>query len=591
MSFQLLHLVSRCLRAPFFVLARFVGISFFASLATFGAHAQFANGTGIAVVTGSGYGWGIALQPDGKILAAGTCGDPFCVARLNADGTLDTTFGAAGPTPGRVEISGLYDSYRSYGVVKLIVRTDGKIVVGGTCSTTGSLSEPNRFCVARLNADGSLDTAFDGPNATPGNGRFIVPITASSDDNLMGMTIEASNNQKLVLVGSCGFKYHCVARLNDDGSFDQDFTGPGVGVSAPGDPAGPGRDVFLHLVGGGKGSARAVVTQANGKIIIVGSCTGYSLETHVCMTKLNADGTLDTDFNGEGTSPGTNPGRIAVAQDTTDEIGIDVALQPNGDFLVLCSYSYVDVCVYRFNSGGRLETNFSSGRAFPSKPGRTVFGAIFRPVAIALTPSGSSAFNRVLVLGKYNKNIVVGFHIGALLNQSAGQSDGIVDTGLVGPNGNALGEVSHDAWYGGGNTSYIEPRGIVTQSDGAFFIVSTCGGQMCVYKFRIDGALDTSPCTKDVDGDTKISAASDGVKLIRAILGLPGAPTIPAGMGYDIDNNRTLSAQVDGLLFVRGMLGVKGASLTNGISLGSGALRETSADIESYLGTRCGLLN
>jgi uncharacterized delta-60 repeat protein len=286
------------------------------------ALAAFNNGTGIAVIPGSGLGWGIALQPDGKVLAAGPCGTTHCVARLNANGTLDTTFGGTG----RVAIAGLfYESGR--GTVKLLVRTDGKIVFGGTCTATGSVLDPARFCVARLNSDGTLDTTFVGPpGAAPGAGRFVVPITVSSNDVLMGMTIEAINSQKLVLVGECGLSYHCVARLNDDGTFDQGFTGPGASVSAPGDPSGPGRDVFLHLMGAGKGSARAVTTQANGKIIIVGHCVGNFLETYVCMTKLNEVGLLDRDFNGEGTPPGTNPGRIAVTRDTADEIGIDVAL-------------------------------------------------------------------------------------------------------------------------------------------------------------------------------------------------------------------------------------------------------------------------
>jgi uncharacterized delta-60 repeat protein len=551
------------------------------------AFAQFANGTGIAVIPDSGFGWGIAQQPDGKVLAAGPCGITHCVARLNANGTLDTTFGASSPTPGRVAIPGLfYDTGR--GIVKLLVRNDGKIVFGGTCTATGSLNDPARFCVARLNGDGTLDSTFVGPNAASGAGRFIVPITASSNDVLMGMTIEAINNQKLVLVGYCGLTYHCVARLNDNGTFDQNFTGPGASVAGPGNPDGPGRDVFLHLIGSGKGSAQAVVTQTNGKIIIVGNCIGFFQETHVCMTKLNADGTLDTDFNGEGTPPGTNPGRIAVARDTADEIGIDVALQPNGDFVVLCLYSYFDTCVYRFNSSGALETNFSSGRAFPSKRGRTVFTTVQRPIAMALTPLGSSVNNRVLALGRYNKNLVVGFHIGALLNESGGQSDGIIDqAGFIGPNGNSAGEVSYDAWYGDGNTSYVQPSGIVAQSDGSFFVVSTCSGQMCVYKFRADGALDTSACRADVDGDTKISAASDGLGLIRGMLALPGAPAIASGAGYDIDGDRVLNASRDGLLFARRMFGFKGSALVGDISFTSSALRTDPLDIESYLRTRC----
>jgi uncharacterized delta-60 repeat protein len=249
----------------------------FALTTTFASHdafAAFANGTGIAIIPGSGLGWGITLQTDGKIIAAGPCGTTYCVARLNTDGTLDTTFGASSnPTPGRVAIPGLI--YRTAATtIRVLVRNDGKIVLGGTCSETSSISVPDRFCVARLNANGTLDDTFDGPNALAGNGSFIVPITASSNDQLRGMAIEAINNSKLVLVGECG-SYHCVARLNDDGTFDQTFSGPGPSVSVVGlDPPSPsaGRDVFLHLVSSGQGLARSVVTQPNGKIIIVGGC-------------------------------------------------------------------------------------------------------------------------------------------------------------------------------------------------------------------------------------------------------------------------------------------------------------------------------
>jgi hypothetical protein len=243
--------------------------------------------------------------------------------------------------------------------------------------------------------------------------------------------------------------------------------------------------------------------------------------------------------------------------------------------------------VYRFNSGGTLETNFSSGRGFPSKTGRTVFSTVQRPVAMALTPSGSSVNNRVLALGKYNKNVVVGFHIGALINESGGQSDGMIDNGFIGPNGSGEGEFSYDACFGDGNTSFIGPTGIVAQSDGSFFVVSTCGGQMCVYKFRSDGALDTSPCRADVDGDTRISAASDGLGLIRSMLALPGAPTVASGAGYDIDGDRALNASRDGLLFARRMLGFKGTALVSGITFATSALRTDPSDIESYMRVRC----
>ncbi len=592
-TFLMQQEASRCnlIRKLMFTIVTSLAVLMFATSAA----AQFANGTGIAIIPGSALGWALALQSDGKIVAAGPCGTTYCVARLNADGTADTSFGNVS-TPGRVVIPDLIYMF-GRGKAKLLVRADGKIVFAASCRAGPSLSERTRFCVARLNANGTLDETFTGPSlAVPGNGRFVLPVSVDSDDIVMGMAVESINQQKLILVGECN-RYHCVARLNDDGAFDATFTGPGSSVSVPGiDPPAPsaGRDVFKHLFND-FGRANSVTTYPNGKILIVGVCEYFA--TRICLTKLNADGSLDTDFNGDNTPPGQNPGRIVVTSTTPgnaviNESGLDVALQSNGDFLVLCEHGLSAAhCIYRFNNGGTLDTNFSSGLAFPSVPGRTVFSTIGRPVAIALTPPGSGLNNRVLSLGNCNQpSNTVTMCVGALNNQSGGAFDGTVDSaGLTGPNGDGAGSFAYPAWPSGGVISGVGPNAIVAKSDGSFFIVSTCSGQMCVYKFRPDGALDTSRCNKDVDSDGFVSAPADGMRLIRALLAVPGAPVLPAGLGYDIDGDGELNAARDGLLFARRMLGFSGSALTSGITAAPNARRSSGVDIESYLRTRCGL--
>jgi len=92
----------------------------------------------------------LAPQPDGKILLAGqsynpvSSNDDFSVARLNADGTLDTSLDSDGKAI--VDIGGSNQG-RS-----LTVLPDGKILLSG--SSNGD------FSVIRLNTDGSLDTSF-----------------------------------------------------------------------------------------------------------------------------------------------------------------------------------------------------------------------------------------------------------------------------------------------------------------------------------------------------------------------------------------------------------------------------------------------
>ena len=104
-----------------------------------------------------------ALQPDGKIIAAGTTTDrsgsktPFGVARYNSNGTLDTSFSSDGRTS--VDFGGYFQA-----AYEVLVQPDGKIVTAGYPNSEGSDSD---FLVARLNANGSLDSSFRAP-AKPG---------------------------------------------------------------------------------------------------------------------------------------------------------------------------------------------------------------------------------------------------------------------------------------------------------------------------------------------------------------------------------------------------------------------------------------
>lgn len=68
--------------------------------------------------------YGIALQPDGKIVAAGTAGPDFAVVRYNSDGSPDSTFGLYGKV--KTDFSGYADAARA-----VAIQTDGKIVVAG----------------------------------------------------------------------------------------------------------------------------------------------------------------------------------------------------------------------------------------------------------------------------------------------------------------------------------------------------------------------------------------------------------------------------------------------------------------------------
>lgn len=115
------------------------------------------NGSGVDILTtpGSGTAYSVAIQPDGRIVAGGGFagdGEYFSLVRYNPDGSLDTTFGGDGRVTTFVQYGAAYS---------LAIQPDGKIVAAGySCFSCG---EPGwgAFSVIRYNTDGSLDTTFD----------------------------------------------------------------------------------------------------------------------------------------------------------------------------------------------------------------------------------------------------------------------------------------------------------------------------------------------------------------------------------------------------------------------------------------------
>ena len=119
----------------------------------------------------------LALQPDGKIVAAGE----GALARYNGDGTLDTSFGGDGIV--------MTMGYPGHGVASLVaagvaIQSNGKIIVAG--------SGPSGYTgVARYEADGSLDSAF-------GDGGLVTTADVSAND----VALQADG--RIVVAGSRG---------------------------------------------------------------------------------------------------------------------------------------------------------------------------------------------------------------------------------------------------------------------------------------------------------------------------------------------------------------------------------------------------
>jgi uncharacterized delta-60 repeat protein len=192
-----------------------------------------------------------SIQADGKIIVGGDF-TTFngtarnCIARLNPDGSLDTTF-----NPGNGFNSAVFTTS---------IQADDKIIVGGSFTAFNGTTI-NR--IARLNPDGSLDTGFN-----PGSG-FNINVSTTS--------IQADG--KIIVGGTFttfnGTARNRIARLNVNGSLDTGFN-PGSGFN---------------------GSVRTTSIQADGKIIVGGFFTTFNGTARNRIARLNPDGSLDTGFN------------------------------------------------------------------------------------------------------------------------------------------------------------------------------------------------------------------------------------------------------------------------------------------------------
>jgi len=229
---------------------------------------------------------GTTVLGDGKILISGRDGDTTTVARLNADGTPDTSFNGTGV----LEFTGPTTTTGSFDF-PMNVQADGKILVPGM--------DNDKFGLYRYNADGSLDTTFGS------NGHVSYSVGSGTD---WAYTVTVQPDGKLLLAGTSdtgGFnRDFSIVRLNTNGSLDTTFSGNGKATFA---------------VGLEDDSVRSVAVQSDGKILLGGGTDG-----DFGVVRLNADGSLDRGFgtlvNGFETVIGTNGNDVIIGGDVRDNI-------------------------------------------------------------------------------------------------------------------------------------------------------------------------------------------------------------------------------------------------------------------------------
>jgi len=368
-------------------------------------------GTGGQVITpiaNSGAS-GLVLQPDGKLVAGGSSGSNLVLERYNADGTPDASFGTAGQVNANMGLSG---------VVRLALQADGKILVSGNA---GDLIQNNlKMVVARYLPNGTLDVTFGtGGETTIGPGLQADQIAVQGDGKILlaGIT-QASGITIHALV---------VARLNTDGTVDTAFGINGqASAYISGDvvpiPRGLGIEpnhrivvaTGFDLVGftpqgtvdsgfgqtGGVSKAPTTVSiegqtiLSDGRIVVVGSAQGPASNSNFAILRFFANGNLDNSFgNNEGPLTGFAQSDQAIA----------VAVQSDGRYVAAGSTGFADVSAFalaRYNPNGGLDTSFGTdgkATAFPTimtQADQVVIQADGRAVAAGSAQGGGFALAR-----------------------------------------------------------------------------------------------------------------------------------------------------------------------------------------------------
>ncbi|MDH6496884.1 MULTISPECIES: DUF11 domain-containing protein [unclassified Streptomyces] len=400
-----------------------------------------------------------------------------------APGDLDTSFSGDGKV-----LTDIADDDQAYDVA---VQPDGKILSVGSSADNASIE--GRWALTRHNADGTPDTGF-------GTGGTVTTAVNNMDPDLQWSEANAVALQpdgRIVVAGysARGYEDCCwftVARYNSDGSLDNTFSGDGRFFA---DIAGPTE-------------ARDVAVDASGRIVAAGYSGG-----EVAVVRLNADGTPDTTFGGDGTVTADPSASLEEGGDARA-----LVLQPDGKIVVggQVGSTRFDFLLMRFNTNGSVDTGFDGDGIV-----RTDFGDYESVEGLALQSDGKIVAAGGDSLARYNPSgsLDTGFDgDGKVVPAGIGvwdvalqPGDGrIVLAGDAGPAGDFAvrrynPDGSQDSGFGTGGTATADfggsdfARAVAVQSDGRIVAAGRGGPDTDFALARFQGGGTVPPPPTGVD--------------------------------------------------------------------------------------------
>ncbi len=272
----------------------------------------------------------LVVLSDDRFLAAGYdqrgCDAPdrdFLVVRYQANGTVDQVFSDY-PT-----FHGNRDEAQA-----VAVQADGKVVAAGWTQRVAGQDATMDVAVARWNADGTLDSSFDG------DGEWLLDLNGDMD-RIDAVLVQPDG--KIVLAGRTtvgGQTDWLVMRLNPDGTLDSSFDGDGI---------------FTLDHAGFNDAAFALLLQADGRLLIGGTISPDGTAVDAGVMRLNVNGTLDTSFGVNG---------VAVL-DVQGQDTAGTALARHGDQVLVAGRTFDGTrnlfVLARLLPNGVLDPDFGAG--------------------------------------------------------------------------------------------------------------------------------------------------------------------------------------------------------------------------------------
>ena len=360
--------------------------------------------------------WDLAIQADGKIVAAGgsASGKHFALARYRTNGALDTTFGGDGRVVTRMTEGTDF-------VTAVAIQDDQKIVAAGRVSGSGG-----RYGLARYLANGKLDITFSG------DGKVMTNLTPGRD-NAWGVAIQPDGKIVAVGIASPLHGEFSVIRYNTDGSLDTTFSDDGKVITSVDDVTDWAWDVAL---------------QEDGKIVVSGVSQVIASNTQLALVRYNDDGTLDEGFGPGGvgwvtanfTAGWDDASGVAIQSD--GRIVTAGAGGGSGGRLLMARFNDDGTTDATFSGDGRTFTDFSSTDDYAWELALQLDGKI-----VAAGSSGSTATQSTIAVARYDS------------------------AGLLDPTFSGDGKVTTDATAG-----FDIATCVAVQTDGAIVVGGSVGG-------------------------------------------------------------------------------------------------------------------